>query len=106
MTKEEELEKIKKRICCEYPVQHFCTDACMSGKEYCEFAMAIESLEKQIPKKPNRANHGRIINGIPTMLDEDEFWKCPSCLYYDVILRQNQSYCHKCGQMIDWSDVD
>lgn len=67
-------------------------------------AMSIEALEKQAPKKPIRANHGRIINGIPIMLDEDEFWKCPSCLYYDVMLKQNQSYCHKCGQAIDWSE--
>lgn len=62
--------------------------------------MGMQALEKQLPKKPIRANYAMIGNdGIPRMLDENEFWKCSSCAksYRDVELRPVQRYCHVCG---------
>lgn len=41
----------------------------------------------------------------PTMLDENEFLKCPSCRHIDTILKYGQKYCHHCGQSIDWSEI-
>lgn len=65
--------------------------------------MAKEVLEKQMPKKPIRANRAIEIDGQLVMIDENEYWKCPMCTLYDVPLRENQKYCHYCGQAIDWS---
>ena len=43
----------------------------------CELTIGMtlkEAVEKQIPKKPIRANHAVLIHGILTMLDENEYW--------------------------------
>ena len=57
--------------------------------EMAEFkALAIEALEKQMPKKPNKLN-------------------CPHCSFNGI---DNSwwvfDFCPKCGQAIDWSDED
>ena len=65
--------------------------------------IAKEAIEKQIPKKPIRANRAIKINGQLFMNDDNEFLKCPTCTLYDVPLRENQRYCHYCGQALDWS---
>lgn len=83
MTNEEAVERLKKRICCEKPVQHFCRDDCMHGIEECEIAMAIEALEKQIPKK------------LDTQTGQ---CKCGHFLPLNFRIK----YCQNCGQMIDW----
>lgn len=87
MTNEEAIERLKKRICNEGVIRadktyHFCTDECMHGKKYCEIALAIEALEKQIPKKPI------------------EDYYCPSC---NAIAGKTYHYCWCCGQALDWS---
>lgn len=69
-----------------------------------QYYAVIEALEKQIPKKPIKANYLVNVNGIHTILDENEFRKCPSCHYKDVVLKHNQKYCHHCGQAIDWGE--
>ena len=54
--------------------------------------MAIQALEKQIPKKP-ADQHGVWLNK-----------RCPSCDY--VISRSEEgifNYCKKCGQALDWN---
>lgn len=48
--------------------------------------MAIEALEKQIPKKP-RKTRSEIV--------------CPTC----NTLVGSSPYCRYCGQAIDWSDT-
>ena len=64
------------------------------------FDMAIEALEKQIPKKPKRIDHWRL---------------CPDCyekygFSYDYLVGMKQrghedvSYCLGCGQAIDWTE--
>jgi len=54
--------------------------------------MAIQALEKQIPKKPLY-----IANLGCTAL-----WLCPVC--ERRIIRSDLVYCHQCGQKLDWSD--
>ena len=57
--------------------------------------MAINALEKQIPKKP---------------LHMHKNYYCPICkengwmLWDDAIPNDMDEYCGKCGQAIDWSD--
>lgn len=57
------------------------------------YAMAIETLEKQIPRK--------VIEQI-RLLGSDKGGKCPSCNKYINNCR-HWMYC-ECGQKIDWSD--
>ena len=58
-------------------------------------ALAIEALEKQIPKKP---------------LHMHKNYYCPICkedgwmLWDDAIPNDMDNYCGICGQAIDWSD--
>ena len=80
MLPEEAIERIRHKICCEKPIQHFCRDKCLYGVEACEFSLAAEALEKQIPKQ--------VING-----------RCPSC-YSDVV--GSGYYCWSCGQALKW----
>ena len=68
--------------------------------------LAIAALEKQIPKKPIQANYIVKVNGVYTLLDENEFTKCPSCTYKDIEVKHGQKYCHICGQALDWSDTE
>lgn len=57
--------------------------------------MAISALEKQIPKKPieNPADD--------TCLYYENY--CPSC---ENLLVVRYKHCPKCGQKIDWSEVE
>lgn len=75
-------------------------------------ATIIEALEKQIPKKPNKATDH-------TWGTEKEVPVCPVCDYYitpvqfiDMTIcettgkceKPKVTYCDVCGQAIDWSD--
>ena len=53
--------------------------------------LAIETLRKQVPKKPAPTN-----DRTPWKL------KCPVCGTYLITLAGNT--CEKCGQRLDWSD--
>lgn len=55
--------------------------------------MAIEALEKQIPKKPNKHVEDII----------DEYYSCPKCMNneLDDIF---DNYCPRCGQALDWTE--
>lgn len=55
---------------------------------------AIESLEKQIPKKPNKV---RCLNGKFAML-------CPTC--GGGLMSMCRCHYAECGQAIDWSEVE
>lgn len=64
------------------------------------YGMAIEALEKQIPKKPYH---------ISQVDDNDNAnVECPAChattdYAVNVIKR---GHCWKCGQLLDWSDEE
>ena len=82
------------------------------------FQMAIDALEKQIPKKPilkhdvsvmhiNRGNQPHEWKRL-----ESDNWHCPECDHivgervYVHDRHHDQSkkkYCDKCGQKLDWS---
>lgn len=58
--------------------------------------LAIEALEKQIPKKPV-TEKDKVISGIVC-------GRCPEC--YSAVYSTTNLYCHKCGQALDWSDTE
>ena len=71
--------------------------------EHEENLVAIEALEKQIPKKPDCI--------------EDKMWCCPVCdnhllhkwvKYPTKLMPKTEGlpHCMSCGQAIDWSDED
>ena len=71
-------------------------DLCYSqgnfGEQKEAFQMAINSLEKQIPKKPKE----RDCIGFNTLV-------CPVC---KGVLYLYEPYCDNCGQKLDWSDEE
>lgn len=71
------------------------------GKAYEDMEMAIEAMEKQIPKKPNEY--------------EDKYYACPNCenvlmmkwsKYPTIIMPRVNGlpYCMACGQHILWEE--
>lgn len=65
---------------------------CKSSVEACNEALgvAVEALEKQIPKK---------------LTVSEEIYCCPRCGENAAIL-QGDNYCFNCGQALDWSDTE
>ena len=71
--------------------------------------VAIQALEKQIPKKPNKAIDSSW--GV-----KKEVHTCPVCDYYltevhfiepqKIESNKKITYCETCGQAIDWSDEE
>ena len=64
--------------------------------DYAEaFEVAIEALEKQIPKRA-------ILDAIfPSGI---EWYLCPTCNYNNI--EKSDSYCHACGQALDWRETE
>ena len=73
--------------------------SCYADKEACNKAneaidIAIQALEKQIPKK---------------VISDEAFGRCPVCGYIfnsELVNEYNIKYCPDCGQALDWSDND
>ena len=93
MTNEEALKHFKS-LQKRYTTQH-------NGVMCEKVKVAIEALEKQIPKKRRKF--------------EDNYksfsFDCPECGGYlvseidgELCAGQRYKYCHRCGQAIDWSD--
>jgi len=59
----------------------------LTGKQ--ALGLALDSLEKQIPKAP---------------IDDPEAWLCPNCRCH-ISHEQQLMYCRQCGQLVDWSNV-
>lgn len=64
----------------------------MTYEEFIE--IAVEALEKQIPKKPKINLHGTT--------DYNTKCTCPSCGGFVC----TDKYCRNCGQALDWSDTE
>ena len=65
--------------------------------------VAIQALEKQIPKKPIMTQYLEDL--------EDEYLCCPTCgeILTDRIPADNKTFyfhCMNCGQKFDWSDEE
>lgn len=63
--------------------------------------MAIEALEKQMPKKPTYEG-GAIYDGEIVY----DTWICPCCEGEYEVYCDDYDYCPNCGQAIDWSEVE
>lgn len=61
------------------------------GEQKEAFSVAINALEKQIPKKP-------------IFTEDKQFALCPCCDMKGLI--DKQKYCDNCGQKLDWSDEE
>lgn len=62
--------------------------------------VAIQALEKQIPKKPTYDGDGYAPDGT-FVWDE---WICPCCGTRYEVDYDEHDFCPNCGQKIDWSD--
>lgn len=97
MTNEEAIYCIKVNICYK---QEPCNDGiCKSTEDRpCAIDVAIDALEKQIPKKPKEAK--------PPMSKVNV--RCPNCenTFTAVEVVGKVKHCHECGQRIDFSEVE
>lgn len=62
--------------------------------------IAIQAIEKQIPKKPDYEADGYDDKG-ELIYDT---WICPNCEKRYEVDCDSYDYCPNCGQAIDWSD--
>ena len=102
MTREEAIEELKQRVSNMKFVDETYVD-CVNGEA---LEMAIEALEKQIPKKPNTT--------VTDEYDDNKFvrvkiieCKCSRCnqkIFFSAPLSID-GYCRYCGQALDWSDL-
>ena len=63
--------------------------------------MAIEALEKQIPKSMDLEGDG-YADGVMIY----DTWICPCCSKAYEVDYDNYKYCPECGQAIDWGDTE
>ena len=65
--------------------------------EHEENLIAIEALEKQIPKKPIKSEN-QVVRYVNT-------YYCPTC-ELGITGTNIAKWCYHCGQKIDWSDEE
>lgn len=61
---------------------------------------AIESIEKQIPKKPVLKLHDNRVE------EEQKEYYCPVCGEWLTWEITHFKHCYECGQAIDWSEAE
>ena len=71
-----------------------------TGEHMTAIGIAIQALEKQIPKKATLEGDGYAPDGT-FVWDE---WICPCCGERYEVDYDDYDYCPNCGQKIDWSD--
>ena len=98
MTESEAIEKLKNmRLFMQIEDKN--NDCKFTEDDYKANEMAINALEKQIPKKV------KIEQWIYTKCDCGfEFSKHHGDGYYSIPLENKTKYCPNCGQKLDWSD--
>ena len=100
MTEIEAIEVLKQPCYCDYDLSATIEDCDISSCDKRDaFKLAINALEKQIPKKPTLEadgySDGQLIY---------DTWICPYCEKRYETEYDNYDYCPNCGQAIDWSD--
>lgn len=97
MTESEAVEKLKNmRLFMQ--IEDKSNDLKFAEDDYKANEMAIQALEKQIPKK--------------VVKDEKRSYKCPCCGESaktetgDSFIDYRLDYCDGCGQKLDWSDEE
>ena len=63
--------------------------------------LAVEAIEKQIPKTPNYEGDGYWDGELVY-----DTWICPNCGKDYEVDYEDYKYCPECGQAIDWSDSE
>ena len=91
MTESEAIEKLK-NMRLYMQIEDKNNDCKFTEDDYKANEMAINALEKQMPKKPKE----RDCIGFDTLV-------CPKC---KMALYLYEPYCDNCGQAIDWSDEE
>ena len=108
MPESEAIEKLK-NMRLYMQIQDESNDCKFTEDDYKANKMAIQALEKQIPKKPNKTIDSSW--GV-----KKEVHVCPVCDYYltevhfiapqKIESNKKITYCETCGQAIDWSDEE
>ena len=102
MTESEAIEKLKNmRLFMQIEDEN--NDCKFTEDDYKANEMAIQALEKQIPKKPIMKQYFEDL--------EDEYLCCPTCgeILTDRIPADNNTFyfhCMNCGQKFYWSDEE
>ena len=97
MTESEAIEKLK-NMRLYMQIEDKNNDCKFTEDDYKANEMAIQALEKQIPKKPIFANN---------MMTKDKFLMCPCCEFrFPDSLVFLKTRCWNCGQKLDWSDEE
>ena len=102
MTESEAIEKLKNmRLFMQIEDEN--NDCKFTEDDYKANEMAIQALEKQIPKKPIMKQYFEDL--------EDEYLCCPTCgeILTDRIPADNKTFyfhCMNCGQKFYWSDEE
>ena len=105
MTYEEAITCINENICYK---QEACADGICKSTEArpCAIEVAIESLEKQIPKKPKRVTKKEVYDpDRPFATIDVTTFVCPCC-GVKIMFRKTIQRCLECGQKLDWSEVE
>ena len=68
--------------------------------------IAVEAMQKQIPKKPGHTKLRYKCNGEDIEINHPE---CPYCrthglTLWDAAIPTGNKFCQRCGQAIDWSE--
>lgn len=95
MTESEAIEKLKNmRLYMQIEDEN--NDCKFTEDDYKANEMAIQALEKQIPKKPIFANN---------MMTKDKFLMCPCCEFrFPDSLVFLKTRCWNCGQKLDFGE--
>ena len=64
------------------------------------FQMAINALEKQIPKKPIAIDYEKYMDTVKNALFLKGAYWCPNCNH----VVKCGTYCSDCGQKLDWDE--
>ena len=103
MTESEAIEKLK-NMRLYMQIEDKNNDCKFTEDDYKANEMAIQALEKQIPKKPRKTDSYR---GIFRRIYA---YVCPTCgnacLEKQENERQDTMFCWNCGQKLDWSDEE
>ena len=97
MTESEAIEELK-YYCNELGKAIPCDTSWASSFENA-YRMAIQALEKQIPKKATLEGDGYSDGHLVY-----DTWICPLCEKRYEVDYDDYDYCPNCGQKIDWSD--
>lgn len=103
MKESEAIEKLKNmRLFMQ--IEDKSNDCKFTEDDYKANEMAMQALEKQIPKKPRKTDSYRGV------LKKVYAYVCPTCgnvcLEKYMNERQNTMFCWDCGQKLDWSDEE